>query len=322
MLRAGLVRQTARASTPGCRSGFRVLKKIEQIVREEQDRAGRDRDADADDPVGRAVARERAATTPTGPEMLRIRDRHDREMLFGPTNEEMITALFRDDVKELPRPAAHALPHPVEVPRRGPPPLRRDARARVPDEGRLQLRSRRGGRRQSYYIQMLAYLRTFKRLGSKRCQMRAANGPIGGDLSHEFIVLAPTGEAKSSTTPRFEEMEGDAQGSATTMPRAWRRCSSRSRHLSCHDETHDKERWARCPGIGSARTGDRSRPHLLLRRPLSRKMNLKVIRAGRSRTLSPTWELRIWVTPLVGAIIEASHDEADHLAEALRLGSG
>ena len=84
-----------------------------------------------------------------GKEMLRIRDRHDRDMLYGPTNEEMVTDLMRQSVQELPRTAADPLPHPVEVPRRGAAALRRDARAGVPDEGRLQLRPRPCRRRSS-----------------------------------------------------------------------------------------------------------------------------------------------------------------------------
>ena len=110
MLRAGLVRQTAAGIYAWLPLGFRVLKKIEQIVREEQDRAGAHRDADADDPVGRPVARQSGRYDAYGPEMLRIKDRHEREMLYGPTNEEMITALFRDDVKsyrDLPRTLYH-----------------------------------------------------------------------------------------------------------------------------------------------------------------------------------------------------------------------
>ncbi len=144
MLRAGLVRQTAAGIYAWLPLGLRVLRKIEQIVREEQDRAGA---IELLMPTLQSADlwRESGRYDAYGPEMLRIKDRHDREMLYGPTNEEMITSHLPRERAQLPRPAAHALPHPVEVPRRGPPALRRDARPRVPDEGRLQLRRRRGG---------------------------------------------------------------------------------------------------------------------------------------------------------------------------------
>ncbi len=131
-----------------------------------------------------------------GPEMLRIRDRHDREMLYGPTNEEMITSLFRDEVKsyrDLPRTLYHIQwkfrdeVRPRFGVMRGREFLMKDAYSFDLDEA---------GARQSYYTQMLAYLRTFQRMGIKAVPMKAASGPIGGDLSHEFIVLAPTGESE------------------------------------------------------------------------------------------------------------------------------
>ena len=141
MLRAGMVRQTSAGIYAWLPLGWRVLQKVEQIVREEQDAAGAQeilmptiQTADLWQQSGRYDA--------YGPEMLRLKDRHDREMLFGPTNEEMVTEIFRSLREELPRPAAQPLPHPVEVPRRGPPPLRRHARPRIPDEGRLFLRPR------------------------------------------------------------------------------------------------------------------------------------------------------------------------------------
>ena len=129
---------------PGCRSGFRVLKKIEQIVREEQDRAGA---LELLMPTLQLADlwRESGRYDAYGPEMLRITDRHKRELLYGPTNEEMITEIFRAYVKSYQKPAAQSLPHPVEIPRRAASALRRDARPRIPDEGCLFLRHRRGG---------------------------------------------------------------------------------------------------------------------------------------------------------------------------------
>ena len=206
MLRAGLVRQTAAGIYAWLPLGFRVLKKIEQIVREEQDRAGAQemlmptlQSAD--------LWRESGRYDAYGPEMLRIRDRHDREMLYGPTNEEMITAIFRDEVKsyrDLPRTLYHIQwkfrdeVRPRFGVMRGREFLMKDAYSFDLDEA---------GARQSYYTQMLAYLRTFQRMGIQAVPMKAASGPIGGDLSHEFIVLAPTGESEVFYDAAFEEFD-------------------------------------------------------------------------------------------------------------------
>ena len=150
--------------------------------------------------------------------MLRISDRHEREMLYGPTNEEMITALFRDDVKsyrDLPRTLYHIQwkfrdeVRPRFGVMRGREFLMKDAYSFDLDEA---------GARQSYYTQMLAYLRTFQRLGIRAVPMKAASGPIGGDLSHEFIVLAPTGESEVFYDAAFEEFDWHA-----VRPRLWRR---------------------------------------------------------------------------------------------------
>jgi prolyl-tRNA synthetase len=134
MLRAGMIRQSSAGIYSWLPLGLRVLKKVEQIVREEQDRAG------AQEILMPTIQpaelwRESGRYDDYGKEMLRIRDRHDREMLYGPTNEEQVTEI----AAQLPRPAETALPHSVEIPRRGAAAVRRHARARVPDEGRLQL---------------------------------------------------------------------------------------------------------------------------------------------------------------------------------------
>jgi prolyl-tRNA synthetase len=211
MLRAGLVRQTAAGIYAWLPVGYRVLQKIEQIVREEQDRAGAIemlmptiQPADLWRDSGRYDA--------YGPEMLRIRDRHDREMLYGPTNEEMLTALVRDELKsyrELPRTLYHIQwkfrdeVRPRFGVMRGREFLMKDAYSFDLDEA---------GARHSYNTQLLAYLRTFQRLGIQAVPMKAATGPIGGDLSHEFIVLAPTGESEVFYDAAFEEFDWNQQG--------------------------------------------------------------------------------------------------------------
>ncbi len=145
MLRAGMIRQEAAGSYAWLPLGVRVLHKICAIVREEQDRAGA---IEVLMPTIQSADlwRESGRYDDYGKEMLRIRDRHDRDMLYGPTNEEMITEIFRALGALVQGSAAQPLSHPVEVPRRGEAALRRDALARIPDEGRLFLRPRSGGR--------------------------------------------------------------------------------------------------------------------------------------------------------------------------------
>src|SRR5271170_4319321 len=195
MLRAGMIRQEAAGIYAWLPLGHRVLKRIEQIVREEQNRAGAVeilmptlQPSDLWKETGRYDA--------YGPEMLRIKDRHDRDMLYGPTNEEMITVLFRDGVKsyrDLPRNLYHIQwKFRDEVrPRFG---VMRGREFLMKDNYSFDLD--KAGATHSYNKMFVAYLRTFARMGLKAIPMRADTGPIGGDLSHEFIILAETGESQ------------------------------------------------------------------------------------------------------------------------------
>src|SRR5881409_2360172 len=194
MLRAGLVRQTAAGIYAFLPLGFRVLKKIEQIVREEQDRAGA---IELLMPTLQLAElwRESGRYEAYGPEMLRIKDRHERDMLYGPTNEDMITEIFRAYIRsyrDLPK-----IPYHIQWkfrdeqrPRfgvmRGREFLMKDAYSFDVNEAAARV---------AYNKMFVAYLRTFARMGLKAIPMRAETGPIGGDLSHEFIVLAETGES-------------------------------------------------------------------------------------------------------------------------------
>src|SRR6476620_1493885 len=194
MLRAGMIRQEAAGIYAWLPVGLRVLKKIEQIVREEQDRAGA---LELLMPTLQLADlwRESGRYDAYGPEMLRIADRHKRELLYGPTNEEMITDICRAYVKSyksLPLNLYHIQLkfRDEQRPRfgvmRGREFLMKDAYSFDVDEA---------GARRSYNKMFVAYLRTFARMGLKAIPMRAETGPIGGDLSHEFIVLAETGES-------------------------------------------------------------------------------------------------------------------------------
>ena len=195
MLRAGLVRQTAAGIYAWLPLGFRVLKKIEQIVREEQDRAGA---VELLMPTLQLADlwRETGRYDAYGPEMLRIQDRHERELLYGPTNEDMITEIFRAYVKsyrELPKILYHIQwKFRDEVrPRFG---LMRGREFLMKDAYSFDLDQ--DGARHSYNKMFVAYLRTFARMGLKAIPMVAETGPIGGNLSHEFIILAKTGESE------------------------------------------------------------------------------------------------------------------------------
>lgn len=194
MLRAGLIRQTAAGIYAWLPLGLRVLKKIEQVVREEQDKAGA---IELLMPTVQAADlwRESGRYDAYGPEMLRFTDRHEREMLYGPTNEEMITAIFRDATKsyrDLPRTLYHIQwkfrdeVRPRFGVMRGREFLMKDAYSFDLDEAGLQA---------SYQAMFVAYLRTFARLGLQAVPVSAPTGPIGGNLSHEFHVLAETGES-------------------------------------------------------------------------------------------------------------------------------
>src|SRR5450432_906179 len=194
MLRAGMIRQSSAGIYSWLPLGFRVLQKVEQIVREEQDRTG------AHEVLMPTIQpadlwRESGRYDDYGKEMLRIRDRHERDMLYGPTNEEQITEIFRDAVKsyrELPRNLYHIQwKFRDEVrPRFG---VMRGREFLMKDAYSFDLDEEKG--RVSYNQMFVAYLRCFARMGLKAIPMKAESGPIGGELSHEFIVLAETGES-------------------------------------------------------------------------------------------------------------------------------
>ena len=311
MLRAGLVRQTAAGIYAWLPIGYRVLKKIEQIVREEQDRAGA---IEMLMPTIQAADlwRESGRYDAYGPEMLRIRDRHDREMLYGPTNEERLTAIVRDDLKsyrELPRTLYHIQwkfrdeVRPRFGVMRGREFLMKDAYSFDLDEE---------GARQSYYTQLLAYLRTFQRMGIQAVPMKAASGPIGGDLSHEFIVLASTGESEVFYDAAFDEFDwqqSDLQyGDAAGLKALFDRVSST---YSATDETHDEARWATI-SEDRKRTGRGIEVgHIFyFGDKYSAAMGLKVSGTDGKPVTPMMGSYGVGVSRLVGAIIEASHDDA------------
>ncbi|MDY0242311.1 MAG: proline--tRNA ligase, partial [Rhodospirillaceae bacterium] len=206
MLRAGMIRQSAAGIYSWLPLGLKVLKKVEAIVREEQDRAGAQeilmptiQSAD--------LWRESGRYDDYGKEMLRITDRHDREMLFGPTAEEVVTSIFRDSIKsykDLPKNLYNIQwKFRDEVrPRFG---VMRGREFLMKDAYSFDIDA--AAARRAYNRMFIAYMRTFGRMGLKAIPMRADTGPIGGDMSHEFHILAETGESAVFVHRDFVEMD-------------------------------------------------------------------------------------------------------------------
>jgi prolyl-tRNA synthetase len=310
MLRAGMIKQQAAGIYSWLPLGYRVLRRIEQIVHEEQQRAGHIpllmptlQPAD--------LWRESGRYDAYGPEMLRLRDRQDRELLYGPTNEEMITDIFRSHVgsyKDLPLTLYHIQwkfrdeMRPRFGVMRGREFLMKDGyNFDVDKEAALH----------AYNRHMVSYLRTYERMGLTAIPMRAASGPIGGDDTHEFLVLAETGESEvfydeAVTTLRLGDREIDyddrAQVAAT--------CEEFTRLYARTDETHDPALFAQIP-----------EPHRKIGRGIevgqifyfgtkySEPMGAVVTNAEGQRVPVHMGSHGIGVSRLLGAIIEASHDD-------------
>ena len=311
MLRAGLIRQTAAGIYAWLPLGFKVLKKIEQIVREEQDKAGA-QEMLMPTLQSAELWRESGRYDAYGPEMLRIKDRHDREMLYGPTNEEMLTAIVRDGFKsyrDLPRTLYHIQwkfrdeVRPRFGVMRGREFLMKDAYSFDLDEDSARL---------SYYTQLLAYLRTFQRMGIRAVPMKAASGPIGGDLSHEFIVLAPTGESEVFYDAAFEEIDWNRSDLRYDDPAGLLSLFEEvSSTYAATDETHDESRWKEI-SEERRRTGRGIEVgHIFyFGDKYSEPMGLRVSGPDGQMVTPMMGSYGIGVSRLVAAIIEASHDEA------------
>jgi len=311
MLRAGLVRQTAAGIYAWLPIGFRVLRKIEQIVREEQDRAG------AIEMLMPTVQpadlwRESGRYDAYGPEMLRIRDRHDREMLYGPTNEDMITALFRDNAKsyrDLPRILYHIQwkfrdeVRPRFGVMRGREFLMKDAYSFDLDEA---------GARHSYNRMFIAYLRTFARMGLTSIPMQADTGPIGGDLSHEFIILAPSGESEVFYHQAWErDRSAEAEGVDADDAEALHAfVAGLTDDYAATDEKRDPDRERDAGDKLRSSRGIEVGHIFYFDDKYTAAMNMNVSMPDGSQVHPKMGSYGIGISRLVGAIIEASHDEA------------
>ena len=308
MLRAGMIKQDSAGIYMWLPLGLKVLRKIEQIVREEQDRAGINemlmptiQSANHWTETGRYDA--------YGPEMLRITDRGDRELLYGPTNEDMITDMFRSYVrsyKDLPQLLYHIQwkfrdeRRPRFGVMRGREFLMKDAYSFDIDEESA---------RRSYRRLFVAYLNTFDRLGVKAVPMRAETGPIGGDLSHEFLVLADTGESEVFLHEDLIGMDapGDVDFDGDLTPYFKERTSL----YAATDEMHDAERFeAEVPeGKRLSSRGIEVGHIFYFGDKYSKPMNAKVTGPDGKDHLAMMGSYGIGVSRLTGAIIEASHDD-------------
>jgi prolyl-tRNA synthetase len=307
MLRAGMIRQSSAGIYSWLPLGFRVLKKVEQIVREEQDRAGA---LEVLMPTIQPADlwRESGRYDDYGKEMLRIRDRHERDMLYGPTNEEQITEIFRDAVKsyrDLPRILYHIQwKFRDEVrPRFG---VMRGREFLMKDAYSFDLDAT--GAKRSYNKMFVAYLRTYARMGLKAIPMRAETGPIGGDLSHEFIILAETGESAVYCDKAWLETDilaEDVDYAADLEP-------DFKRWTSLYAATDDKHDPAKCPLAPDQLVTARGIEvgHIFnFGSKYSKPMNAVVTTPGGESMPVESGSYGIGVSRLVGAIIEASHDE-------------
>jgi prolyl-tRNA synthetase len=310
MLRSGMIRQSSAGIYSWLPLGLRVLKRVEQIVREEQNCSG------AQEILMPTIQpaelwRESGRYDDYGKEMLRITDRHDREMLYGPTNEEQVTTIVRDAIKsyrDLPKNLYHIQwKFRDEVrPRFG---VMRGREFLMKDNYSFDLDAQSG--RHSYNKMFVAYLRTFARMGLKAIPMRADTGPIGGDLSHEFHVLAETGESgvyidQDFMSLNFESPDvdyNDVQQVATIV----------DYFTSLYAATDEIHKPDACPV------------------PPERLMNTRGIEVGQTFYLGTKYSqpmgavaagpngeevplemgcYGIGVSRLVGALIEANHDDA------------
>ena len=309
MLRAGLIKQEAAGIYAWLPLGLRVLRKIEQIVREEQERAGA---VELLMPTLQLADlwRESGRYDAYGPEMLRITDRHERELLYGPTNEEMVTDIFRSFVKSyksLPLNLFHIQwkfrdeRRPRFGVMRGREFLMKDAYSFDIDEASA---------RKAYNRMFVAYLNTFARMGLKAVPMRADTGPIGGDLSHEFIVLADTGESQVFCDRKLVEMP--APGSGVDWDDLQALVDERTSMYAATEEMHDAGRFESETAEADRLTarGIEVGHIFYFGTKYSAPRKAKVAGPDGKDTDVHMGSYGVGVSRLLGAIIEASHDEA------------
>ncbi|MFQ5622843.1 MAG: proline--tRNA ligase [Paracoccaceae bacterium] len=311
MLRAGMIRQAAAGIYSWLPLGFKVLRRLEDIVHEEQIRAGHIpmlmptlQSAD--------LWRESGRYDDYGREMLRITDRHGRDLLYGPTNEELITDIFRSAItsyKELPKTLYHIQwkfrdeIRPRFGVMRGREFFMKDGYSFDVDEASAI---------HAYNRHMVSYLRTYERMGLQAIPMRADTGPIGGDYSHEFLVLADTGESevfydRAVTDLHLGAREVDYDDRAQCQAICDEFTTPYARTNETHDEgvfeaqvPRDRRRSARGIEVGQI---------FYFGTKYSEAMGAEVVLQDGSRRPVEMGSHGIGVSRLVGALIEANHDD-------------
>jgi prolyl-tRNA synthetase len=309
MLRAGMIRQVSAGIYSWLPLGCRVLKRIEQIVREEQDGSG------AQEVLMPTIQpaelwKESGRYDDYGKEMLRITDRGEREMLYGPTNEEVITDIFRSAVKtyrDLPKNLYHIQwKFRDEVrPRFG---VMRGREFLMKDNYSFDLDAK--GAKHSYNKMFVAYLRTFARMGLTAIPMRADTGPIGGDLSHEFIILAETGESAVFCDKAW--LESDILAEAAQVDYDSDLEPFFKKWTGLYAATDDKHDPKNCPVPADRLVTARGIEvgHIFyFGTKYSKPMGATVTGPNGETITVEMGSYGIGVSRLVGAIIEASHDE-------------
>ncbi len=307
MLRIGMIKQSAAGIYSWLPLGFRVMKKIEQIVREEQDRIGV-QEILMPTIQSSEIWKESGRYEDYGEEMLRIKDRQNREMLFGPTNEELVTDIFRSSIKSY-----KSLPQ-----------LLYHIQWKFRDELRPRfgiMRCREFYMKDAYSFDIndeealfsynkffLSYLKTFKRLNLSAIPMAADTGPIGGNLSHEFIILADTGESRIYTDKRIFDVNSDntkiEKKSLTELRKKYDNFYAVTDEKFNKEEFHNKvsdEFKLNTKGIEVGHIfyfGDK----------YSKPMNASVDYQGKKEFVK-MGSYGVGVSRLVGAIIEAKYDE-------------
>ncbi len=310
MLRAGMIKQQAAGIYSWLPLGYKVLRRIEDIVHQEQRRAGHIpllmptlQPAD--------LWRESGRYDDYGQEMLRISDRHGRDMLYGPTNEEMITDIFRSHVssyKDLPLTLYHIQwKFRDEVrPRFG---VMRGREFLMKDGYNFDLTKEDA--LHAYNRHMVSYLRTYERMGLTAIPMRADSGPIGGDDTHEFLVLASTGESEVFYDSAVTDLRlGDREVDYDNREEVTAICDEFTSLYARTDETHDAVMFDKIPeDRRKVGRGIEVGQIFYFGTKYSEPMGATVVTADGSRVPVHMGSHGIGVSRLLGAIIEASHDD-------------
>ena len=312
MLRVGMIKQSSAGIYSWLPLGFKVMKKIEQIVREEQNKIGA-QEILMPTIQSSEIWKESGRYDDYGEEMLRINDRQNREMLYGPTNEELVTDIFRSSIKSY-----KSLPQ-----------LLYHIQWKFRDEVRPRfgiMRCREFYMKDAYSFDVsdeeavfsynkffLSYLKTFKRLELTAIPMAADTGPIGGNLSHEFIILADTGESKIFTDKRIFDLNSD--GSIIEKNSLENLRKKFEQYYSVTDEKFKKEKFEKEVSVENRLiTKGIEVGHIFyFGDKYSKPLNASVDLPEGKKNFVKMGSYGIGVSRLVGAIIEAKYDDKEEI---------